>query len=314
MVTFGYDGRRRRLLRSAIRAALAGHRTTSVSATWNAGLVHCIDSMARDLHTDHSRFFVSCRLCMPGHKAQQAPHRRIAAPIPASTSDHVIATRGGPRPCFILTATARAVLDGRHARPSRTHKGSPLDVGALITRTWDAFLVILSSFVALSSLLQRRQCRVMVSLLSLFTGKKKSRRAPSPPPSGALTSASHTANGSPAASRKLGGRFLSLRHKPTPGRPADVSSRRASSDITRKKSNKRASKDGLPKLALGWELGSTTGDILGLQGVGRPPRLNSEEQKVLDGIRWSLDEVAKGWNCFGQALMDVGESVRDAQV
>lgn len=76
MVTFGYDGRRRRLLRSAIRAALAGHRTTSVSATWNAGLVHCIDSMARDLHTDHSRFFVSCRLCMPGHKAQQGVQRR----------------------------------------------------------------------------------------------------------------------------------------------------------------------------------------------------------------------------------------------
>jgi len=153
----------------------------------------------------------------------------------------------------------------------------------------------------------------MVSLLSFFSGKRKSRRAPSSPPADALDPGKQTANDRPSPPRKAGGRFLSLRRKPTPRRPADIASRRASSDITRRKSTKRASKDGLPKLALGWEHGSTTGDILGLEGLGRPPRLKVEEQEVLDGIRWSLDDVAKGWDRIGQALMDIGESVHDAR-
>ncbi len=148
----------------------------------------------------------------------------------------------------------------------------------------------------------------MVSLLSFFTGKKKSRRAPSPPPTNGHSAS--TVNGSTSPKARTS-RFLSLRHKGS-GRPApyDLSNRRASSEVARKRSQRK--KDGtseLPRLALGWETANgslAARSSLGLEGVGLPPRLTDEEKSYLEKRKFSLDEAAQGWKHFGEALKTIG--------
>ena len=153
----------------------------------------------------------------------------------------------------------------------------------------------------------------MVSLLSFFTGKKKSRRAPSPPPP-----AGHSANSSAGPSspnRARTSRFLSLRHKASGRRPPHgVSSRRASSEVARKRSQrKKEAEADLPRLALNWETaqdGQRGRSSLGLEGMGKPPRLERGELAVLDDQQFGWNEVVQGWKCFGKAFRDTGRSER----
>lgn len=154
----------------------------------------------------------------------------------------------------------------------------------------------------------------MVSLLSFFTGKRKSRRAPSPPASAPPTA---NARSSSPARTKPAGRFLSLRQKSTPGRPADISTRRAGTEVKvqRKRSGakKKNSNSDLPRLALGWEADSTPTATLGLEGVGQPPRLTEEEKEVVLNRQWDEPEMISALQVFGKAIKDIGRSKRWAQ-
>lgn len=153
----------------------------------------------------------------------------------------------------------------------------------------------------------------MVSLLSFFTGKKKSLRlppSPTNPTNGALTSSPSTGQTPP---RHRQPRFLSLRHrKSSKDRPVAPTPRRASTEAARKSSPKAKSPGSeLPRLALGWEStddGTVGRSSLGLEGVGRPPRLAENERKLLDRYGYGYDGVMQGWKWFGKALRDTGRS------
>lgn len=92
-----------------------------------------------------------------------------------------------------------------------------------------------------------------------------------------------------------------------------ITARRASTEAARKRSPKAKSPTSeLPRLALGWEKdvdGDLPRDSLGLEGVGRPPRLNEAEREVLDKHGYGFDGVMQGWKWFGKALRDTGGSM-----
>ena len=149
----------------------------------------------------------------------------------------------------------------------------------------------------------------MVSLLSFFTGKKKSRRAPSPPPQGGQSV--NGTNGRPSPKTRAT-RFASMKQKSSArSAPYDLPTRRASSELARKRSErKKNATSELPRLALGWELtnGETGPSTLGLEGVGLPARLDDKERQVLQQRLFSTDEVIQGWKIFGKALKESGKS------
>ena len=145
--------------------------------------------------------------------------------------------------------------------------------------------------------------------MSFFTGKRKSRRAPSPP--AATTS---TARGSSPTRNRPASRFLSLRHRKSTRRPADIATRRASTETqlvrNRSATKKKGSNRDLPRLALGWEEETATSDSLGLEGVGKPPRLTNEEKEVVLAHRWDLSQMTTAIILFGGALKATGTSER----
>ena len=164
----------------------------------------------------------------------------------------------------------------------------------------------------------------MVSLSSLFSSKKKARRAPSPPRDPALTNTNATTTttteptrqtsrpSSPTRSRQTA-RPLSLRSKTNP-KPYDNALRRASSELSRRRSKGQDSKSGTTELpTLGWVLPgvnaqSREADSLGLEGMGRPPQLKESEVLALQRQRYTPEEVGQAWRWFGQALRETGGS------
>ncbi|WVQ83029.1 hypothetical protein IAT38_005167 [Cryptococcus sp. DSM 104549] len=161
----------------------------------------------------------------------------------------------------------------------------------------------------------------MVSLLSFFYTKKKPKRSGPPSPNAHIQEASastaasaSTSTTSTSATRpRPAGRFLSLRHKAAPN-PHDSASRRASSEISRRRSQKQASTASsagglLPQLDLDFEVRAPEEDedeLLGLKSLGGPAVLKREEKEVLKGLRWSVDDVKLAWQWFGRALRDTG--------
>ncbi|KAK8858699.1 hypothetical protein IAR55_002928 [Kwoniella newhampshirensis] len=168
----------------------------------------------------------------------------------------------------------------------------------------------------------------MVSIFSFLWGKKKAKGTSSPPlPSrdGPTTSTSATAPSPPdtgidtvyRARPRPPGRFLSMRYKKST-RPYDLSSRRASSELSRKKSQIRTSGSGmdsraglgdltLPKLDLGGDLlpPAGTDDSMGLGRV----TLSKEEKEVLAGLTWDIKEVKIALDVFGKTLRDTGSDI-----
>ncbi|OCF30439.1 hypothetical protein I316_07926 [Kwoniella heveanensis BCC8398] len=200
----------------------------------------------------------------------------------------------------------------------------------------------------------------MVSLLSFFQSKKKSKRSPSSPtsptsssstrfPAPSMTTSSPlpqnnqrptlqgpSASSSSSTSRpRPAGRFLSLRHKSSNGRPSahdlSLSSRRASSELSRKRSQVKgassrtdahgqgqgltsASTTILPKLDLGFEVSTAGGNDsangpgrsneLGLLGIGEKVDLSRDEVDILDRLELSVEDVKLAWTIFGQALRE----------
>lgn len=149
----------------------------------------------------------------------------------------------------------------------------------------------------------------MVSLLSFFTGKRKSRRAPSPP-----SSTTPHAQTSQTSRPRPASRFLSLRQKKNPGRPADIATRRASTEgqLQRKRSGtrKKSSSIDLPRLALGWEADGATQETLGLELVGKPPQLTEAEKRLVQEQRWDVPTATTAVRLFGDGLKTTGRSER----
>lgn len=156
----------------------------------------------------------------------------------------------------------------------------------------------------------------MVSLLSLF-GRKKAKRAISPSREGSKEAAGVQRGPSPTPKDRHT-RFLSLRSRSS-SKPYDLAARRASTELTRRRSNTRRvsakpsrEEEQVPKLALGWELQSVDGlaadgDTLGLRDVGKPPKLNAEELEFLRKQQFSLEQLLLGWKVLGEALRKNGE-------
>ncbi|ODO05167.1 hypothetical protein L198_01855 [Cryptococcus wingfieldii CBS 7118] len=148
----------------------------------------------------------------------------------------------------------------------------------------------------------------MVSILSFFSGKKKPKGHTARPPS--PTSPARDTPERPAA------RFLSLRQKATTN-PHGTSSRRASSELSRKRSQLQSGGSSppiqLPKLDLGLEvsaLGSPGDTALDIGSMGRPPNLKQEERDMLRELRWDVGEVKLAWEWFGSALKATGLDTR----
>ncbi|WWD18594.1 hypothetical protein CI109_103047 [Kwoniella shandongensis] len=162
----------------------------------------------------------------------------------------------------------------------------------------------------------------MVSFLSFFTNKKKARGSSPPisPDSDVPRSTTATPTTTPTTRPPSAGRLLSLRHKPSP-KPYDLSSRRASSELSRKKSQKRASFQGtsstgigeltLPKLDLGPDILSPTGSdaSLAFGPVGGKVELTAQEKGILDKLRWDVGEVKVALEVFGKVLRDTGHDI-----
>ncbi|WVQ73248.1 hypothetical protein IAR50_002816 [Cryptococcus sp. DSM 104548] len=149
----------------------------------------------------------------------------------------------------------------------------------------------------------------MVSFFSFFSSKKKSKGQSPRPPS--PTNSSRDTAERPAA------RFLSLRQKAITS-PHGTSSRRASSELSRRRSQLQSAPSGsqiqLPKLDLGFEvsaLGNPAADTaLDIGPLGGPASLKQEEKNLLRELRWNVGEIKLAWEWFGAALKATGLDTR----
>ena len=167
----------------------------------------------------------------------------------------------------------------------------------------------------------------MVSIFTWFTGKKKRKSTSRPTSPSAATTAFTSRRTRPAspARQKSANRFLSLRGKYA--RLYDAQRRSSAENrsgkslgVTAKnKEQDEAAPQLAPQLTLGWE-GRASGTesngldgLLGLDGVGRPPKLKDAEVHIVRSQRWSCEEVMQGWKWFGRRLRDLGEAIAPPQ-
>jgi hypothetical protein len=139
----------------------------------------------------------------------------------------------------------------------------------------------------------------MVSFFSFFT-KKKQKRPTSP------TSPDPDQPISSSARPKPAQRFLSLRIQ-SKSRPYNISERRNSSDVQRRRSYRQnVAKGEAPRLDLAFEVRAGEGkDGTGL-AFEESRTVTENEMLVLKELRFTLDEVEKGWKWFGDALRRSG--------
>lgn len=153
----------------------------------------------------------------------------------------------------------------------------------------------------------------MVSLLSLFGGKKKSK-----PTAAAQSSQTSRTNGSTStipSVTKTGGtgpqRASATKAGSSVQKPYDAARRRSSAELARKRSLKQKPYE-LPQLDLGRGTdglsGGLGGTALGLEDIGGVPTLSAVECTALDGLRFSCEEVREGWISLSGALKKLGEA------
>ena len=156
----------------------------------------------------------------------------------------------------------------------------------------------------------------MVSFFALFTGKKR-RKTTARPPSPNPDTPRRSARPSSPTRQRSSTRFLSLRSRNS--KPYELQ-RRQSAEAKRRRSLGTAiarPDEEAPRLTLGWEgRARTTGlqskeGFLGLDAVGRPPKLSQAEVKTVREQRWSCEEVMQGWKWFGASLRDSSECRSD---
>lgn len=175
----------------------------------------------------------------------------------------------------------------------------------------------------------RRPPTGMVSLSSLFGGKKKQKAA------GPTVATSATSNrpsstigtpggtGTPAteavqSTSSGSGKFLSVRQKSSASLGGAVSRRLSNATQlssppplpTPAKNGANASRQSTT-----WELPKFEFDAqgkegkLGLDNVGLPPQVSTAEWETVSGLELQVDEVKSAWSLLGPSVKGVGESI-----
>lgn len=148
----------------------------------------------------------------------------------------------------------------------------------------------------------------MVSLLSLFGGKKKQKSSAAGKPS---------TTGSQATPLNVGPvghgpqRFLAARSRSSQ-KPYETASRHNGPHVVSKNGGSKQKAYQLPQLDLGLITGpddfgpGSSGPVSALADVTSVPQLSDSERQAMDRLRFSAAEVAYGWGLLSAALRQRG--------